>query len=295
LWVKFFQQTFKEELSSDNVIRASQSGMATYTYPGSEDGDPAKRKEARETENLHQTTRQANGVWCTFGVALLALAVSVIGACFIFSELDAAWITADQTKRQADATVAQAENMDRPWIKTLLFEHPRIDFTGPGMPDKFDIPNEKIEVFLNGKTLIKNVGRTTAIHVRIFAKLVVKRWESGWIDFPQEQILACSEVKDIAGYETTLFPEDPSDEGTFVKGVYLSQDNISMAGEVKYIAPAIVGYIDYMFSSSQKHHETRFVYEMIRSDDRSRIFTLGQDVDETGITLIRDARYDYAD
>jgi hypothetical protein len=68
-----------------------------------------------------------------------------------------------------------------------------------------------------------------------------------------------------------------------------------MAGEVKYIAPAIVGYIDYMFSSSQKHHETRFVYEMIRSDDRSRIFTLGQDVDETGITLIRDARYDYAD
>jgi hypothetical protein len=78
-------------------------------------------------------------------------------------------------------------------------------------------------------------------------------------------------------------------------GVYLSQDNISVVGEVKYVAPAIVGCIDYQFSSSRRHPQTRFLYEVVRSDDRSRIFVLGQDVKESGINLLRDPQYDYAD
>jgi hypothetical protein len=187
----------------------------------------------------------------------------------------------------------QFEAADRPWVKLLDLESPTITFAGPSFHTKLG----KLDgAFLNVVPKIKNIGRSTATHIRVETKLVLHKWGGGWGNFISERNSVCdalSKEKD-SGADIVLFPDDPFDEMGNGSGEILKPSNISGFNEVRYIAPALVGCIDYQFQSSQSHHQTAFVYEIFRADDRSRIFVLGEDMTPSQINLIRDAQYDTA-
>jgi hypothetical protein len=196
----------------------------------------------------------------------------------------------------AEAARQQVENMDRPWVKLIDLKRPILNFVGPGMTRQFGIPNEQSQVALNITPQIKNVGRTTAVHVHVRPQLVIHKWENEWGEFSKEQQAACTTARDmVAGYDATLFPDDPFEGFGTGDQVILSASNISTNNDIKYVAPAIVGCIDYQFGTSQRHHQTRFIYEMFRAGNRSRIFVVGADVNEDAILLVRDPQHDYAD
>jgi hypothetical protein len=75
----------------------------------------------------------------------------------------------------------------------------------------------------------------------------------------------------------------------------LVANNISTLNGTSYIAPALAGCIDYQFQNSSRHHQTSFVFEIVRADNRTRIFVLGQAMSADKMILIRDAQYDRAD
>jgi hypothetical protein len=262
----------------------------------------ANQKHQHPTEEQHRSNAEAH--WRKqIRIERIGLTLSIVATGAAIAAGVGAWYAYWQAKRQADAAVAaadtardQAENMDRAWIKMVSLEHPDMRFTGPGTARKVGFSGERQEVFIGVTPQLKNVGKTTAIHVHVRAELVIHKWANGWSDLDLEQKAACAVAQNAGGsYNATLFPDDPFNAFTTPDGVFLSQDNISVAGETKYVAPAIVGCVDYQFSSSRKHHQTRFVYRVIRSDNRSRFFIVGQDVPESGILLIRDPQYDYAD
>lgn len=153
------------------------------------------------------------------------------------------------------------------------------------------------EVFLNVTPQIKNVGRTTAVHIRIQVQLVIHRWANGWGDFTPEQNATCESLakSENGSTDIVLFPDDPFDGMGHGSGVILTPSNISSTDGTKYVAPAFVGCIDYQFQTSRSHHQTSFAYEIVRADNRSRIFVLGEDMPTAQLKLIRDAQYDHAD
>jgi hypothetical protein len=253
------------------------------------------------TEHEHRTAEQFN--WRNANRLNVFIAVAA-GVAAIFAagsfyetrrQADLASKALIASQDAAEAARMQAENMDRPWVKLIDLERVALNFAGPGMPYTFGVPGEPIQANLSTVPNLKNVGKTVATHIHVQVQLVVHKWENGWADFADTRKETCANAEKNTGYDATLFPDDPFDAFGTGSSVILSEKNISTAGPIKYVAPAIVGCIVYQFATSPKHHRTMFVYEMFQANDRSRVFELGKDTKGTAILLIRDSQYDYAD
>lgn len=140
-----------------------------------------------------------------------------------------------------DETRKQVENMDRPWIKLVDLEHPNIRFLGPGMQTQFGFAGEPQQAALGITPKMKNVGKTTAVHIHAWPELVIHKWANGWGEFSKEQKLACANAEYLSGYDATLFHDDSFDAFGTGSQVVLSDENISIDGNTRYVAPLSLG------------------------------------------------------
>jgi hypothetical protein len=218
------QKTKRRYAPQDGDNPAPESGGHHAAFPDAIANAHPSEEEHRTAELQHWLAERTY-YKSQFVIGLITLVFAAIAA-------GGAVRTYVQTKRQANAAVDaadaardQAENMDRPWIKMVLLERPDIRFTGPGMATQFGFPGEKPQVFFNGSPQIRNVGKTTAIHVHARIKLVIHKWENGWGDFSSEQKAACADAQAMnGGYDATLFPDDPFD------GFGTADGGLSIAG-----------------------------------------------------------------
>jgi len=167
-----------------------------------------------------------------------------------------------ETKKQSETALKQFETTDRPWLSFHVAPSKSLTFTDNGLEMQF-------------KVAAKNIGRSVAINATINAKPIIPQLGAGYDVFGEvkrEQERVCSNV-DSKFLSYIIFP---GDDYTIYQGACLSQEQVERGRllETPIFAIYLVGCVDYQFVGHERHHQTRFIYEV-----RSGIgLNIGKDV-----------------
>lgn len=190
-----------------------------------------------------------------------------IGAIFIALGIAIlTYKTLGQIKRQADSAheqigimQRQLEATDRPWI--VIANASLID--GISFYRRVDdgLPGAHVKV----KVLVKNVGRSIAINVKMTSRLFFELPEETDVSIKERERSICADSKpSFTSPEFTLAPDQDSgnrlrvDDYEAIPGdsIFLTVD------EAKWVNPAIAGCVTYRTpNSDSKLHHTGFVYQ----------------------------------
>ena len=205
--------------------------------------------------------------------ALLTVA-SFIGLVFLAQQSCDLARQTELTRQFTDVALKQLEATDRPWLSVDV----RIAAPFRIMADS---------VHLSLAVNIKNVGNSVATHIENHMQIFP---QSGGVDGkafsePIERQKALCDQARMGGRTTrersfrdqsgiALFPNEQS-----VLGFSSSLSHADMAlraatfntpnqPPMPYpgIIPAIIGCLDYRFGSSERHHQTGFIYQILRID-----------------------------
>lgn len=222
--------------------------------------------------------------WATFWVTLLTLLALITYTCLTYR----LWTEA---KRTADTVSKQAEAADRPWVKVVDVKPRGLQFVGPRFQRKLGVDDL---IVVHTTIVLKNIGRSVAVEIRTNSRLYTPQWKDGWGENIEPlQRNTCKTIDLRTPSNAILFPDD-SQEIHVTDQSIVTSDTINREGPNLYMFVLIVGCIDYRFQSSETSHQTAFVYEVFRADDRSRFLALGSDVPGAGLLFTRNTSYDKA-
>lgn len=181
--------------------------------------------------------------------------------------IEAAQRQARAVEDGAAAARKSVELTDRPWVSVNITLNGPLTFNDQGASVRFMI-------------IAKNVGRSVAVNVTINAEVVIPRMGGDiWAAVIAEQMRVCQNIRsEFMSY--AVFPEEvyPCDITFGISPEQLEQGRYD---ESNVISLYVVGCVDYQVSGHEAHHQTRFVYEIHRTVDKSdRLFAviLGEDV-----------------
>jgi|HubBroStandDraft_1064217.scaffolds.fasta_scaffold11268_3 hypothetical protein len=225
---------------------------------------------------------------------------------------DRANALADRSAKAAEATAKvsaeQLEIGERPWVKVVEVK-PR-----SGTPLRFTditayrkVEGQKYTVDFFYEVHLKIIGPSPALNIDVWPELYLPEWSSqtvGHVGYSNavvaEENRVCNEFakrkKEIKGGGTAAFPNETPVlyQGAQANIFEVNKSHFSdMPGE--YILPVLIGCVDYQFQSSEKHHQTRFVYEAFHAKGSTlRFFLVGKDILADDLQLIRNDTDDYA-
>jgi hypothetical protein len=210
---------------------------------------------------------QRGQVFAQSALSLAIFVVVIFQACIYFRQARAldrqVRYAARQTRlsRQLTKTALnQFEVTDRPWVKFEAQFTKSLIFDGRGGVDT------------QLRVRAKNIGRSVALNTTINVALIAPNMALGG-DGPgeilAEQAKVCQHV-DSTYSAYVLFPEDVYE---FLKGFSLTNEQIErgrLAG-TSFIKFVFVGCVDYQFVGHERHHQTRFAYEIVRRVPEGRL------------------------
>ncbi len=190
-------------------------------------------------------------------VGMILLTTGIAAAAFW-----SAWVFNNQLAVMRE----QLEVTDRPWIRA----EPQVS-----SPITFQ---ENGNLAMDVTFVLDNVGRSVATDVTVYAGAFVPKWEgSEHFSRPLErQVQLCGKVQPHA-LTITLFPDEIKQ---FNVGLRISRKEIE-ANIVppppgipnpppgKRTDPILFGCVDYRFSNLPEHHQTGFVYNIVRTDPKT--------------------------
>jgi hypothetical protein len=195
--------------------------------------------------------------------------------------------SARAAQRSASTAVAQLETTDRPWIKAVPLVWSPVTFDNGGL--SFSVT-----------FALSNIGRSVATDVTIFSGAFVPAWE-GAAHFKQpleRQTALCNKVQP-GGLMFALFPGETKQLNV---GVAISREEMEKnavppppgmpdSSPGKRIDPMLFGCVDYRFASVPKHHQTGFIYDVVRTDPKTPnvpyLIIVGQDLPAANVNLER--------
>ncbi|MGB7925416.1 MAG: hypothetical protein WCF57_19415 [Pyrinomonadaceae bacterium] len=182
----------------------------------------------------------------------------------------------DQMKAQLAAVHSQSEIMhrqfeitDRPWLSfEAIFTEP-LTFTDQ-------------HVKLAFRFVAKNVGRSVAVNTTINVKLVIPMLgenRDAVAEVLREQWKVCQTVRS----QFMAYAVFPSDTYEIQYGFALGRQDAERGrlANTKLMMMYLVGCVDYQFPGHDRHHQTRFAYEIMRINPANRstsILEIGEDV-----------------
>lgn len=206
--------------------------------------------------------------------------------------------SANAAREAVRATQKQLEMTDRPWISLegINIEPPGFIFTPQG------------EAHLTIHPVMKNIGHSVATDVTLKVAMVLPTPSDFVMIADREQKKLCKPFTDEAiGIGNTfavsigvsvIFPEHIEDSWGY--GADLIKNDIAkgqvvvqISGTSKgIIAPLLIGCIDYRYSSSTRHHQTGFAYDIRRGRSESGQFVpkaivVGSNVEANDIGLMK--------
>lgn len=163
------------------------------------------------------------------------------------------------SKHQWETMQQQLEWSERPWIRAEIGVTGNLTF------------DEKGDAHLQVMGTAKNVGHSVATGVTINAKLIAVPPEDYFTEPLSIQERMCDQIA-AASFDArkrgfTLFPDDvtgqPNMDMTLTKAE-IERARIPFEGHAgKNFMPMVVGCADYQFSTAAKHHQTRFIYDIL--------------------------------
>ena len=216
------------------------------------------------------------------------------------------------TKNSSETLQKQLELNDRPWVKVT-----GVDLRGnreiPALSFQ-ELPNAlrlqgfplapEYQVTVNYEVHLKILGRSPALNIEIRPELYLAQWGVAGGGYREsiaaEEKRACEEFasqkKEIKNAGTAAFPDEtPTVFQATGNRVNREGMNWFFDSPTLYVLPVLIGCVDYQFQSSDRHHQTRFVYEIFHAQDpKIRFFKIGQNVSADGLWLVRDEASDYA-
>jgi hypothetical protein len=165
--------------------------------------------------------------------------------------------------RAADASAKiaqqQLEMSERPWVVTQYAPNAPLEFMADG----------SATFAVLGK--ITNIGHSVALYVHDTPLITLEENSVAMLHPTDTQSDVCDRIRDmgerfpdLAHHGDTLFPGDSAYENMPLR---FTKDQIAKARLGKtdtFWGLVIIGCVDYTFSFSPKHHQTGYVYEMVR-------------------------------
>jgi hypothetical protein len=189
-------------------------------------------------------------------IGTLILTAVVAGAA-IYS----AWVFHEQLKAMQN----QFELTDRPWIKVEPQVASPITFTGEG------------SLNVSATFVLDNVGHSVATDVTVQANVFAPKRGKEELTEPLERQKKLCEKVEPNPLTITLFPGDvkqPSGSWQISRQDIEANIMPSQPGEILHppgrrILPVFLyGCVDYRFSTLPKHHQTGFIYSIVRTDPK---------------------------
>jgi len=229
----------------------------------------------KKTERIWQKAFSPQS-WSTW-----ALVIVGVGAIFV------ALCTLQAIHRQANIMERQIAAMERPWIAVNV---------SVASPLQFNRKDRKGNAGLNFTFSLKNVGHSVAVGVNAEAKIIA--WKDDLAQPIKRQRNFCDEVRqsmvDPSERGITLFPDEQTVQiiGFEISSVDVESAVLPFKGtEGKYFSPVLVGCVDYQFSHSPTHHQTRFIYQIQRRNSdqpfRPLRIEVGKDLPVSDVVLTR--------
>lgn len=254
----------ESEPSSVNAKR-QQEAETTVPYraqPYPED-DVEKLKKAlgefygwilRQNIQVHQ--------WIIAGSTVASVFATVVIACIYWSQLGQMTISTGAAKSAAETASKQLELLDRPWISVALIPESPLAFSSD-------------QLQFNLRVHLKNVGHAVATNV-VIDHVAFLTPDPFHVVLSRQKALCEKTAEDTTGMnngrlEMTLFPG--SEDTSLFIGSNISMHEI-MSNLIdthnpnfhdKVFGPVyLVGCVDYQYSASPTHHQTRFAYQIGR-------------------------------
>jgi hypothetical protein len=189
-------------------------------------------------------------------------------------------------EKQLTTMQAQLETTDRPWIKAVPQAWSPITFRDNG------------DLSFNVTFGLTNVGHSVATDVTIYSGGFIPA--SGAAHFtqpPERQTQLCKKVQPD-GIRLALFPDETKQLSV---GIAISREemeknvvppppgvsNPSPPGE--RIGLILFGCVDYRFASVPKHHQTGFIYDIVRKEPKTPaipyLIIIGQELPADHVNL----------
>lgn len=231
--------------------------------------------ESEQRDRPDNTRRDRMRLWFE-GIALGA---AIVAAIFTFCTIGEVRRQADAAQNQVGIMQAQLDAADRAWIKVSLSPSNPITYTESG------------DVQLSASVAMENVGRSVAVSNVVKVKFLAPKGTEMLTELVAQQSKLCgvppiSLIKDsdIEPIKTTVFIGGTGHLGI---GNNLVRADIEAAsfppnGPLKnrFFVPVVVGCVDYKYGGSPKHHQTGFIYQIMRVDNPSQPLAI-----EIGSTL----------
>lgn len=221
------------------------------------------------------------------GLEIGGVAVAVILAGLAFDSLKSA-------QQQVAVMQKQLEATDRPWLQIIS-----ADVTGSGLVLGYPgVDSNSPRGSVSVKFVVKNVGRSVAVHVRMTGQLIFEL-AANVLDERQREVCEAGDPMHTTA-EFTLFPDQDSGNrltdqlGTGAGGEPINPESIlRMRSGALATNPLFAGCITYQMGGAAKPHHTGFLYTfafkypngIARPD---RLFELGKQIPADRLVLMED-------
>ena len=235
--------------------------------------------------------RERQSLWrkVKTGLEIIGVVVAVILAGLAFGTLKSA-------QQQVGVMRMQLEASDRPWVQITSAE-----VTGSGLtlyPGRPGFKNGWPIGTVSVKFVVKNVGRSVAVHVRMTGRLIFEL-AANLLDERQREVCEAGDPIHTTA-EFTLFPDQDSGDrltgqlGTGAGSEPINPQSIlTVSGGALMTNPLFAGCITYQMGGSTKPHHTGFLYTfatklpdgIARPD---RLFYIGKRIPADRLVLMED-------
>jgi|SRR5579864_4389552 len=208
-----------------------------------------------------------------------------------------------EMKEQTRTAQQQLEATERPWIKIIDVQ---TRGNGPVVPAlSFDMSGNdfehKLQATLQLNISVRNIGHSVA-EVAVRPELFLPRWSEFGKAVPDEQKRFCASAYGSArsGYypSVIIFPQEPFDwYGTSASFVDATNTNQlpPQFGSAAYVVPVVIVCVNYRLKGLPNAYQSGAVYEVFRTDNRTRFFPPGVGMKASQMFFERNPVQDYAD
>jgi len=255
-----------------------------------------------QAEKEKKEGRKTISFWvriASLGVLVVYAGVTILIWCANKKAADAAMIAAMAAKTASETAQKQLEQTERPWLKvSFSVQPPGITFQDGGMQ-------------LNIVPRIENIGHSVATGVVSPMKIFLADDEESLFNAPlKRQKEFCDKLASQPvshrqeTSEVAIFPSDS--DSSWGYGLGLSKAEVDAAKDrgpasgtkatgPKLLIPIVYGCVDYVYGTSERHHQTRFILELQQVNRTqtvpARIPTIairaGQPVDAVNVVITK--------
>jgi hypothetical protein len=219
--------------------------------------------------------------------------IGIFGAGFLIWQIILLQKTVADTKKSADAAKDQAiisqkafSAENRPWVKE------KVTVDGPLEYNNKYIKGMSVIVQFN----LTNVGKSPALNAVVHAEIIARVNDGSADDrHGRNPITRQREICDLArqrsGYptEVIIFPEDTISVRPVANVLVVDNQELEkviqakITQESRTILFTIVGCVDYRSNFEDEHHQTRFMYDLRKSDSQHPETTVAISIDDGDI------------